>query len=95
MLYKIREAGIPWEIVVGDSRNITKQVKYADKVGIPFVVIAGSDEFASNQVTIKNLKAGQEKAKETSDREEWLKAEEIQVTISADKMVEYLKKELG
>ncbi|MCH7948333.1 MAG: ATP phosphoribosyltransferase regulatory subunit [candidate division Zixibacteria bacterium] len=95
MLYKIREAGIPSEIYVGDSKNITKQVKYADKVGIPFVVIVGSDEFAAGQVTIKNLKAGQEKAKDTSDREEWLKAEEIQVTISADKMVEYLKKELG
>lgn len=95
MLYKIREAGIPSEIFVGDSKNITKQVKYADKVGIPFVVIAGSDEFAAGQVTIKNLKAGQEKAKETSDREEWLKAEEIQVTIAADKMVEYLKGELG
>ncbi|MCH7690321.1 MAG: histidine--tRNA ligase [candidate division Zixibacteria bacterium] len=95
MLYQIREAGIPSEIYVGDSKNITKQVKYADKVGIPYVVIAGSDEFASNQVTIKNLKAGQEKSKATSDREEWLKGEEIQVTIAADKMVEYLKGELG
>ncbi|MCH9024637.1 MAG: histidine--tRNA ligase [candidate division Zixibacteria bacterium] len=95
MLYQLREAGIPSEIYVGDSKNITKQVKYADKVGIPFVVIVGSDEFAAGQVTIKNLKAGQEKAKKTSEREEWLKAEEIQVTIGAYKMVEYLKGELG
>jgi len=95
MVYQLREAGIPSEIYVGDSKNITKQVKYADKVGIPFVVIVGPDEFAAGQVTIKNLKAGQEKAKATSQREEWLKAEEIQVTIGAYKMVEYLKGELG
>jgi len=95
MVYQLREAGIPSEIYVGDSKSITKQVKYADKVGIPFVVIVGSDEFAAGQVTIKNLKAGQKKAKKTSKREEWLKAEKIQVTIGAYKLVEYLKGELG
>jgi len=94
MLNQIREAGIPAEIYVGDSKNITKQIKYADKVGIPFAVIAGSDEFAKNQVTIKNLKAGSKKAVQTSEREEWLKAEEIQETISIEKMVEWLKGEL-
>ena len=94
MLNEIREAGIPAEIYVGDSKNITKQIKYADKVGIPFAVIAGSDEFAKNQVTIKNLKAGAKKAQQTSEREEWLKAEEIQETISRDKLVEWLKDSL-
>ncbi len=91
MLNQIRDAGIPAEIYVGDSKNITKQIKYADKVGIPFAVIAGSEEFAKGQVTIKNLKAGAKKAQQTSEREEWLKAEEIQETMSREKMVEWLK----
>lgn len=91
MLNEIREAGIPAEIYVGDSKNITKQIKYADKVGIPFAVIAGSDEFAKGQVTIKNLKAGAKKAAQTSAREEWLKAEEIQETVAVEKMVEWLR----
>ncbi len=95
MLNQIRNAGIPAEIYVGDSKNITKQIKYADKAGIPFAVIAGSDEFAKGQVTIKNLKAGSKKAEQTSEREEWLKAEEIQETIPIGKMVEWLKRELG
>jgi histidyl-tRNA synthetase len=94
MLNEIREAGIPAEIYVGDSKNITKQIKYADKVGIPFAVIAGSDEFANNQVTIKNLKAGRKKAIQTSEREEWLKAEEIQETIARGEMVGWLKGEI-
>ncbi len=94
MLNQIRNAGIPAEIYVGDSKNITKQIKYADKVGIPFAVIAGSDEFAKGQVTIKNLKAGAKKAEQTSERKEWLKAEEIQETVPVEKMVEWLKKEI-
>jgi histidyl-tRNA synthetase len=57
-------------------------------------VIAGSDEFANNQVTIKNLKAGRKKAIQTSEREEWLKAEEIQETIARGEMVGWLKGEI-
>lgn len=94
MLNEIRNAGIPAEIYVGDSKNITKQIKYADKVGIPFAVIAGSEEFEKNQVTIKNLKAGAKKSAQTSERDEWLKADDIQETISRGKMVKWLNSQL-
>ncbi len=94
MLTEIRNAGIPAEIFTGDTKNLTKQVKYGDKVGIPFAVIAGSDEFDNNKVTVKNLEAGRQKAKETTDREEWLKAEDIQVTIPRDELITYLKQHL-
>ncbi|MEA1981596.1 MAG: His/Gly/Thr/Pro-type tRNA ligase C-terminal domain-containing protein, partial [candidate division Zixibacteria bacterium] len=94
ILAEIRDAGIPAEIFSGDTKNLTKQIKYGDKVGIPFAVIVGSDEFDNNQVTVKNLEAGREKAKETSDREEWLKAEDIQITIKRDELIEYFKKHL-
>ncbi len=92
ILRELRDAGIPAEIFSGDTRNLTKQIKYGDKVGIPFAVIAGSDEFEKNMVTVKNLAAGREKAKETSDREEWLKAEEIQHSIPREDLVNYLKR---
>jgi histidyl-tRNA synthetase len=91
---QLREAGIPSEIYSGDTRNLTRQLKYGDKIGIPFAVIAGSDEFANDSVTIKNLAAGREKALGTSDREEWLKAEQIQQTIPMSDLVDYLKKHL-
>ncbi|MEA1981837.1 MAG: histidine--tRNA ligase, partial [candidate division Zixibacteria bacterium] len=54
ILAEIRDAGIPAEIFSGDTKNLTKQIKYGDKVGIPFAVIVGSDEFDNNQVTVKN-----------------------------------------
>jgi len=94
ILHDLREAGIPSEIYSGDTKNLTKQIKYGDKVGIPFAVIAGSDEFDSGKVTVKNLEAGRIKAQQTQDREEWLKAEEIQETIQMSELITYLKKHL-
>ncbi len=92
---QLRNEGIPSEIYAGETRNLTKQIRYGDKVGIPFVVIVGSDEFEAGKITIKNLAAGREKAMETADREEWLKAEDIQETIDADRLIPYLKEKLS
>lgn len=94
ILRELRSAGIPSEIFSGDTKNLTKQIKYGDRVGIPFAVIAGSDEFANGQVTVKNMESGANKAHETSDREEWLKAEGFQETISRANLIDYLKKRI-
>ena len=95
ILKELRQAGIPSEIYAGDTKNLTRQIKYGDKVGIPFAVIAGSDEFDNDRVTVKNMAAGAQKAEETSDREEWLKAEGFQETIPRQLLLEYLKKHLS
>ncbi|MDD3730939.1 MAG: histidine--tRNA ligase [candidate division Zixibacteria bacterium] len=94
ILRQLRRAGIASEIYCGDTKNLTRQVKYADKLGIPFAVIAGSDEFESGQVTVKNLAAGAKKADGTSDREAWLKAEGFQERIPRSGLIDYLKKHL-
>jgi histidyl-tRNA synthetase len=94
ILHDLRAAGIAAEIYSGGTRNLSKQIKYADKVGIPFAVIIGSDEFDAGQVTVKNLAAGREKAQQVEDREEWLKAEEIQETIPRRQLIAYLKDRL-
>ncbi len=95
ILESLRAAGIPSEIFVGDTKNLTRQIKYGDKVGIRFAVIGGSNEFEAGEITVKNLAAGREKAKATADREEWLKAEDIQETIPADSLIAYLKERLS
>ncbi len=91
ILNEIRSQGFRAEIFLGETKNLTKQLKYGDKIGVPIAVILGSDEFANNQVTIKNLVAGRVQAQEVSDREEWLKAENIQETIDRDKLIPYLR----
>ena len=88
---KIRRAGINAELYMGETKNINKQLKYADRVGIPIAVIAGSDEFANGTITIKDLRAGQEKSKEVADRKDWLKAEDVQVTIRQDDLLDQIK----
>lgn len=40
--------------------KIDKQLKYADKKGIPYVIIIGPDEAAKNLVTLKNMDSGQQ-----------------------------------
>jgi histidyl-tRNA synthetase len=95
ILKELRDAGIPSEIFSGDTKNLTRQVKYGDKLGIPFAVIAGSEEFESGQVTVKNLEAGAARAGKTDDREEWLKAEGFQERIPRSKLIAYLKKRLS
>ncbi|MCP4567045.1 MAG: histidine--tRNA ligase [FCB group bacterium] len=91
ILNYIRSQGLKAKIFLGTTKNLTKQLKYADRTGIPAAVILGSDEFENNQVTIKNLIAGKVQAQEVTDREDWLKAENIQKTIPRDDMIEYLR----
>ncbi|MEA2030066.1 MAG: histidine--tRNA ligase [candidate division Zixibacteria bacterium] len=94
ILSELREAGIPSEIYSGNTKNLTKQIKYGDKAEIPFAVIVGSEEFDAGKVTVKNLAAGRQKALETVDREEWLQAEDIQETISRQELIGYLLREI-
>ncbi|MDZ4724305.1 MAG: histidine--tRNA ligase [candidate division Zixibacteria bacterium] len=95
IVQELRSSGIASEIYVGETKNLTKQIKYADKVGIPFAVMVGSDEFAANTVTIKNLKAGGKKSTETEDRSQWLAAEGVQEQIPRSSLVTYLKSKLA
>ena len=49
----LREKGIPTEIYLDDRAKLDKQLKYADRKGIPYVVIAGPDEVSKKIVKLK------------------------------------------
>lgn len=53
----LRKTGVNAEIYLDPSATLDKQLKYADRKGIPFVVIIGSDEAKNGTVTVKNLVA--------------------------------------
>jgi histidyl-tRNA synthetase len=42
--------------------KLKKQFSYADSCRIPVVVIAGSNEIAAGQATVKNMKTGEQTA---------------------------------
>ncbi len=69
---KLAKANIPAEIYL-DSGKLAKQVKFADKKRIPFVIIQGPDELASNSVTIKRLENGKQKTLPVSQMAAYLK----------------------
>jgi len=50
-----RDAGIPAE-VYPDARKIAVQFAYAEKRGIPLAVIAGTDEYETGVVNLKDLR---------------------------------------
>lgn len=52
---ELRQAGINAEVVL-EPGKFAKQMKYAEKAGIPFAIVAGSDEFAKGTVLIKDMR---------------------------------------
>ena len=50
----LRRAGVP-TLISDAPRKLGKQLKYADRAGIRFAIIAGSDERARGVVTVKDL----------------------------------------
>ncbi len=57
---KLRKSGIASELYP-DSSKMKKQMSYANKRAIPFVVLAGSSEIDKQQYTLKNMKNGDQK----------------------------------
>ncbi len=57
---KLREAGVKTEVFPDSDTKLPKQLKYADKKQLPFVIMIGSEEVASNLVTVKSMKTGEQ-----------------------------------
>jgi histidyl-tRNA synthetase len=57
ILKKLREAGVVAEIYT-DASKFDKQMKYANKRGIPFVIITGEEERKEQIVSLKNFNTG-------------------------------------
>lgn len=56
---QLRAAGIKTEIYP-DPAKMGKQFQFADKKGIPFAVLAGSEEIKQQKFTVKNLVSGEQ-----------------------------------
>ncbi len=59
LVRKFRENSINAEIFL-DSAGLKRQFKYANKQGIPFVVVMGPDEAAKNELSLKNMETGEQ-----------------------------------
>ncbi len=61
LLSQVRQAGIAAELYP-EPVKMKKQFAYADKKGIPYAVVVGTDELAKGQYGLKNLRTGEQEA---------------------------------
>lgn len=59
LLESIRIAGIPAEIYPSADK-MKKQMNYANKKGVKYVILAGESEIAAGEVTLKNMVSGEQ-----------------------------------
>ena len=74
----LRENGINSELYLDPSKNLKKQLAYADKRNLPLAIICGETEFKENKVTLKDLRTS--------------KGKENQITISKDNLINEINK---
>ena len=92
---ELRAAGINTELYVG-TQNIGKQFKYASATGKTAVVIMGEDELQAGQVSIKDLRLGDELSREVgADRKAWLEQQPAQVTVPRAAMIDKVREILA
>lgn len=60
----LRNQGINIDLYSDPNDKLDKQLKYADKKGIPFIVILGPEELKNNTVVLKNLRTREQKSVE-------------------------------
>ena len=56
---KLREAGLK-VVVYPEATKLGKQFKYADRIGAKVTLVLGPDEAEKGQVTVKNLRNGEQ-----------------------------------
>lgn len=64
VLFKLRGAGISSELYP-EAAKMKKQMQYADKNQIPFVIIIGKNEMQTGQLALKNMKTGEQELMDT------------------------------
>jgi histidyl-tRNA synthetase len=62
----LREAGIRTQIYT-EKKKFKAKIGYADKLGIPFALFLGEDEINAGNVTVKNMKTGEQTTAPLSD----------------------------
>jgi histidyl-tRNA synthetase len=91
LTWELRRAGIPTELYLGSGRNPGKQMKYADRTGVPLALLYGPDEKARGVVAVKDLAAGRERSQEIEGREQWVQERPGQRDVPREGLVPALR----
>jgi histidyl-tRNA synthetase len=95
MTYELRRGGIPAELYLGTAKGVGKQLKYADRCGVPLALLYGSDEKARGVVTLKDLDAGRRRAEAIEGRAEWLEERPGQLEVPRGELLPAVRRLLA
>ncbi len=70
---KLRSLEVNTDLYPDPEAKLDKQLKYADRKGIPFAIILGPKEIQNKQVTIKNLKTQDQQTLKVEELKDYLK----------------------
>jgi histidyl-tRNA synthetase len=92
---ELRSAGINTELYLG-TQGIGRQFKYASASGKTVCIVVGSDELDKQEVSIKDLRLGEELSREVgADRKKWLEEQPAQFSVPRSELVGAVKKVLA
>jgi histidyl-tRNA synthetase len=95
MTYELRRAGIRTELYLGADKA-GKQIKYADKLEIPVVLLYGGDEKTKGVVTIKDMSVGRARTKQlTENRDQWLQERPGQFEVPRENLIAAIRELLA
>lgn len=60
----LRDAGVNTELFLDSNKDLSKQLKYANKKGIRFVLIIGEEEVKKDTILLKDMKTGDQEEKD-------------------------------
>lgn len=66
LVFRFRESGIKTELYPEQAKT-QKQMKYADRNEIPYVILLGEDEMKVNSILLKNMKSGEQELLKPED----------------------------
>ncbi|MGB9723792.1 MAG: histidine--tRNA ligase [Chloroflexia bacterium] len=72
---ELRRAGIRTEVYLEVGAPLGRQFRYADRKGIPYVLVIGPDEAAAGAVTVKEMHTGEQRTIPRPETADYLKGE--------------------
>jgi len=57
---ELRHAGVRAEVYLDATAGLARQFRYADRKGVPFVLVVGPDELVAGTVTVKDMRNGKQ-----------------------------------
>jgi len=70
---ELRRTGVRTEVFMDVGTSLGKQFRYADRKGVPYVLILGPDEVAAGAVAVKDMHTGEQRSVPRGEVVGWLK----------------------